>query len=134
MGGSGKGHPPILVHVFWLSFQNAFHLIFVIVSVCCYYRLFSGFLTNVSQFIFIDFCHISVCCCYHCGKKRLANSIPFFIAMTIMMVIVDGEQSSTSLSFWVCEADCQSLVAMDIVVIVTAIAVVYSSSITIMGG
>ncbi len=54
--------------------------------------------------------------------------------MTIMMVIVDGERSSTSLSFWVCEADCQSLSAMDIVVIVTAIAVVYSSSTTIMGG
>jgi hypothetical protein len=98
MGGSGKGHPPILVHAFWLSFQNAFHLIFVIVSVCCYYHLFFGFLTNVSQFIFFDFCHISVCCCYHCGEKRLVNSIPFFIAMTIMMVIVDGEQSSTSLS------------------------------------
>ncbi len=32
------------------------------------------------------------------------------------------------------EADCQSLAAMDIVVIVTAIAVVYSSSTTIMGG
>ena len=54
--------------------------------------------------------------------------------MTIMMVIVDGEQSSTSLLFWVCEADCQSLATMDIVVIVTAIAVVYSSSTTIMGG
>ncbi len=134
MGGSGKGHLPILVHVFWLFFQNAFHLIFVIVSVCCYYHLFSSFLTNISQFIFFDFCHISVCCCYHCGEKRLVNSIPFFIAMTIMMVIVDGEQSSTSLSFWVCEAVCQSLAAMDIVVIVTAIAVVYSSSITIMGG
>ena len=78
MGGSGKGHPPILVHVFWLSFQNAFHLIFVVVSMCCYYRLFSGFLTNVSQFIFFDFCHISVCCCYHCGEKRLVNSIPLF--------------------------------------------------------
>ena len=54
--------------------------------------------------------------------------------MTIMMVIVDGERSSTLLSFWVCEADCQSLAAMDIVVIVTAIAVVYSSFTTIMGG
>ncbi len=51
-----------------------------------------------------------------------------------MMVIVDGEWSSTLLSFWVCEADCQSVAAMDIVIIVTAIAVVYSSSITIMGG
>ena len=54
--------------------------------------------------------------------------------MTIMMVIFDSERSSTLLSFWVCEADCQSLAAMDIVLIVTAIAVVYSSSITIMGG
>jgi hypothetical protein len=54
--------------------------------------------------------------------------------MTIMMVIVDGEGSSTLLSFWVCEADCQPLAAMDIVVIVTAIAVVYSSSTTIIGG
>ncbi len=54
--------------------------------------------------------------------------------MIIMMVIVDGEQLSTLLSFWVCEADCQSLAAMDIVVIMTAIAVVYSSSTTIMGG
>jgi hypothetical protein len=53
--------------------------------------------------------------------------------MTIMMVIVDGEESSTLLSFWVCEAVCQSLAAMDIVVIVTVIDVVYSSSITIMG-
>ena len=51
-----------------------------------------------------------------------------------MMVIVDVERSSTSLSFWVCEADCWSLAAMDIVFIVTAIAVVYSSSTTIMGG
>ncbi len=51
-----------------------------------------------------------------------------------MMVIVDGEWSSISLLFWVCEADCQFLAAMDIVVIVTAIAVVYSSSTTIMGG
>ena len=47
------------------------------------------------------------------------------MAMIIMMVIVDGERSLTSLSFWVCEADCQSLMAMDIIVIVTAIAVVY---------
>ena len=54
--------------------------------------------------------------------------------MIIMMVIVDGEWSSTLLSFWVCEADCQSVAAMDIVIIVTAIVVVYSSSITIMGG
>ncbi len=54
--------------------------------------------------------------------------------MIIMMVIVDGDRSSTSLLFWVCEADCQSLAAMDIVIIVTAIAVVYSSSTTIMGG
>ncbi len=53
--------------------------------------------------------------------------------MIIMMVIVDGEWSSTSLLFWVCEADCQSLMAMDIVVIVTAIAVVYSFSTIIMG-
>ncbi len=51
-----------------------------------------------------------------------------------MMVIVDGEWSSKLLLFWVCEADCQSLAAMDIVFIVTAIAVVYSSSTTIMGG
>ncbi len=54
--------------------------------------------------------------------------------MRIMMVIVDGEQSSTLLSFWVCEEDCQSLMAMDIVVIVTAIAVVYFFSTIIMGG
>ncbi len=51
-----------------------------------------------------------------------------------MKVIVDGEWLSTLLSFWVCEADCQSLEAMDIVVIVTAIAEVYSSFTTIMGG
>jgi hypothetical protein len=55
------------------------------------------------------------------------------MAMIIMMVIVDGEQSSTSLSFWVFETDCQSLAAMDIVVIVTATAVVYFSFTTIMG-
>jgi hypothetical protein len=52
--------------------------------------------------------------------------------MTIMILIFDGERSSTLLSFWVCEADCQPLAAMDIVVIVTAIAMVYSSSTTIM--
>jgi hypothetical protein len=57
------------------------------------------------------------------------------MAMIIMMVIVDGERSSTLLLFWVCEVDCcQSIVAMDIVVIVTAIAVVYSLSTIIMGG
>jgi hypothetical protein len=56
------------------------------------------------------------------------------MTMIIMMVIVDGEWSSTSLLFWVCGADCQPLAAMDIVVIMTAIAVVYSSSTTIMGG
>ncbi len=54
--------------------------------------------------------------------------------MIIMMVIVDGERSSISLSFWVCEVDCQSLMDMDIVVIVTAIAVVYSFSTIIMEG
>ncbi len=54
--------------------------------------------------------------------------------MLIMIVIVDGERSSTSLSFWVCEADCQSLMDVDIVIIVTVIAVVYSFSTIIMGG
>jgi hypothetical protein len=94
----------------------------------------SVFLANVFQCILFDFCPISVHYCYYCGEKRLVNSIPFFMAMIIMMVIVDGEQSSTLLSFWVCEADCQSFMAMDIVVIVTAIAVVYSFSTIIMGG
>jgi hypothetical protein len=56
------------------------------------------------------------------------------MAMIIMMVIVDGERSSTLLSLWVCEAGCQPLMAMDIVVIVIAIAVVYSFSTIIMGG
>ena len=50
-----------------------------------------------------------------------------------MMVIFDSERSSTLLSFWVCEADCQSLAKMDIVIIVAVIAVVYSSSTTMMG-
>ncbi len=55
--------------------------------------------------------------------------------MIIMMVIVDGEGSSTLLLFWVCEVVCcQSLMAMDIVIIVTAIAVIYSFSTIIMGG
>ncbi len=39
---------------------------------------FLVFLANVSQCIFFGFCHISVCCCYHCGEKRLVNSIPLF--------------------------------------------------------
>jgi hypothetical protein len=94
----------------------------------------SVFLANVFQCILFDFCPISVCCCYCCGEKRLVNSIPFFMAMLIMIVIVDGERSSTSLSFWVCEADCQSLMDVDIVIIVTVIAVVYSFSTIIMGG
>ncbi len=54
--------------------------------------------------------------------------------MVIMMVIVDGEWSSTLLLFWICEADCQSIMAMDIVIIVTVIAVVYSFSTIIIGG
>ncbi len=93
--------------VFWLTFLNVFSLI-----------------SALSQFAAV----IIVV------KKGLLIVFHFFIAMTIMMVIIDGERSSTSLSFWVCEADCRSLAAMDFVVIVIAIALVYSSSTTIMGG
>ncbi len=63
----------------------------------------SVFLANVFQCILFDFCPISVCCCYYCGEKRLVNNMPFFMAMIIMMVMVHGERSSTSLLFWVCE-------------------------------
>jgi hypothetical protein len=68
----------MLVHVFWLSFLNVFHLISNIVSVCCCYGLFFLFLAYVYQYISFDSCLISVHCFYHRGKKRLVNSIAFF--------------------------------------------------------
>ena len=60
---------PFRMHFIW------FLLLFLYAAITVF---FSGFLANVSQCIFFDFCHISVCCCYHCGEKRLVNSIPLF--------------------------------------------------------
>ncbi len=133
-GAVGRGILQCLFMFFGFPFRMHF-IWFLLLFLCAGITVFfSVFFANVFQCILFDFCPISVRCCYYCGEKRLVNSIPFFMAMIIMMVIVDGERSSTSLLFWVCEADWQSLMAMDIVVIVTEIAVVYSFSTIIMGG
>jgi hypothetical protein len=78
-GVVGRGILRRLFMLFWLSFLNVFHLISIIVSVCCCYVIFFWFLVYVYQCISFNSCPISAHCFYHRGKKRLVNSIAFFL-------------------------------------------------------